>query len=81
MSEEEKIKLKNIVTRVRSANSKIDRVIEAVDKLEVTMAANISINDKAFEEEAITSVDKALRETSTVLKSNVIYTINRRVNN
>ena len=79
MDEEQKIKLKNVVYRLRVINSKIEDLESSISGAKETVKRSLSINDKGVKEETLNELCSELTQSSKSIKGSIIPSLNNKI--
>lgn len=79
MDEEQKIKLKNVVYRLRVINSKIEDLESSISGAKETVKRSLSINDKGVKEETLNELCSGLTQSSKSIKGSIIPSLNNKI--
>ncbi len=79
MDEEQKIKLQNVVYRLRVINSKMEDLESSISSAKETVKRSLSINDKGVKEEILNDLCDGLAQSSKSIKGSIISDLNNKI--
>ncbi len=81
IDEENEVKLKNVVYRLRIINSKIEDLESSVSSANETVKRSLNINDKGVKEEILEEICDELIQISKGIDEDIISSLNNKIYN